>query len=367
MRARREINSLMEATGDGVLGVDLAGRCISLNRAGSKLLGYTDGEIAGRDVHDTIFHTLPDGVPSVREGFPVLAAIREGRSVESDDGAILWGRKRVSFPARWSLHPLIDGMELRGAVLTFTDMTEIYEKEEALRRAIRQREDVVSIVSHDLRNPLGVVLAAADLLLDLPLDEGQRRRQAEIIARAGKRMQNLIEDLLDVARIEAGALIVRPSREELVLILAESRELFADQARDRAIRLEVETSRDGAWARVDRDRIIQALSNLLDNAIRLTPEGGQVTMMAREIGDEVHVIVSDTGPGIAPELLDRLFDRFAQDERGRGGAAGLGLAIVHGVVTAHGGDVSVVSEPGSGSSFTLRLPKDGPPAGRDVG
>jgi len=367
VRARREINSLMEATGDGVLGVDLAGRCISLNRAGSKLLGYTDGEIAGRDVHDTIFHTLPGGVPSVREGFPVLAAIREGRSVESDDGAILWGRKRVSFPARWSLHPLIDGMELRGAVLTFTDMTEIYEKEEALRRAIRQREDVVSIVSHDLRNPLGVVLAAADLLLDLPLDEGQRRRQAEIIARAGKRMQNLIEDLLDVARIEAGALIVRPSREELVLILAESRELFADQARDRAIRLEVETSRDGAWARVDRDRIIQALSNLLDNAIRLTPEGGQVTMMAREIGDEVHVIVSDTGPGIAPELLDRLFDRFAQDERGRGGAAGLGLAIVHGVVTAHGGDVSVVSEPGSGSSFTLRLPKDGPPAGRDVG
>jgi len=365
VRARREIDSLLEATGDGVLGIDLSGACLSLNRAGSRLLGYTESEISGRDVHDTLFHTLPDGSPRPREVSPVLAAVAEGREVHSEDGAILWRRKRVAFPARWSLQPLIDGTELRGAVLTFTDMTEIQQKEEELRRAIRQREDVVSIVSHDLRNPLGVVLAAADLLLELPLDEKQRRRQVEIIARAGKRMRNLIEDLLDVARIEAGALVVRPSREELMPILEEARNLFADQAEAGSIRLKVAEAQGDPRARVDRDRIMQALSNLIDNALRVVPEGGRVTLAAREGVDDVYVTVSDSGPGIALDLLERLFDRFAQLEDGSGGAAGLGLTIVKGVAVAHDGEVTVASEPGHGSTFTLRLPKRGPPAGEE--
>ncbi len=365
VRARREIDALLEATGDGVLGIDLSGTCISLNRAGSRLLGYTEGEISGRDVHDTLFHTNPDGTSHDREESSILPAVAAGRAVDSSDGAILWTRRRVSFPARWSLLPLIDGKELRGAVLTFTDMTEIQEKEAQLRRAIRQREDVVSIVSHDLRNPLGVALAAADLLLDLPLDENQRRRQAQIISRSGRRMLRLIEDLLDVARIEAGALVVRPSQEELIPILKEVRDVFSDQATARSLKLEVADSEGEPRARVDRDRIIQAVSNLLDNAVRLTPEGGCITLAAREVDDDAYVTVTDTGPGIAPEMLDRLFDRFSQDERGTSGAAGLGLAIVKGVAVAHDGDVTVTSRRGQGATFTLRLPKRGPAAGEE--
>ena len=254
----------------------------------------------------------------------------------------------------------MDGTELHGAVLTVTDMTEIHDKEEALRQAIRQREDVVSIVSHDLRNPLGVVLAAADLLLDLPLDEDERSRQAAIIGRSGKRMQNLIEDLLDVARIEAGAFVVRPSSEELVPILEEARGVFLDQAEGLGVRLSVETGSDAPRARIDRDRILQALANLLDNALRLTPEGGRVVLSAEEQNGFVSVRVSDDGPGIEPALLEHLFDRFSRSEpEGRGGA-GLGLAIVKGVAEAHGGEVSVVSELGSGTTFTIRLPRGGP-------
>lgn len=362
VRARREIDALLEATGDGVLGIDLQGRCTSLNRAGVVLLGYTEAEIRGRDVHATLFHSNPDGTPVERGGSEIIRAIDQGRPVRSMEGSIMWRRRRMDFPARWSLHPMIDGTVLRGAVLTFTDMTEIRDKEEALRRAVRQREDVVSIVSHDLRNPLGVALASADILLDLPLDEQQRRRQAEIIRRSGKRMQRLIEDLLDVARMEAGALVVRPSREELQPILEEARELFQDQAEDRSIRLTVVPGVGEPAARVDRDRMLQGLSNLLDNAIRLTPEGGSVSMRAEENGKDVLVSVSDTGPGIAPELVDFLFDRFAQGEDVDRGAAGLGLSIVKGVATAHGGDVSVVSTPGQGSVFTMRIPKDGPGA-----
>jgi PAS domain S-box-containing protein len=365
VRARREIDALLEATGDGVLGVDLDGRCTSLNRAGAQLLGYTEREMLGRDVHETLFRVNGQGRPIPRDASPVITAIAKGWTLESGDGAILLRRRGIAFPARWSLRPMVDGTELRGAVLTFTDMTEIQEKEQALRRAIRQREDVVSIVSHDLRNPLGVALAAADLLLDLPLDEQQRRRQAEIIRRSGKRMQRLIEDLLDVARIEAGALVVRPSQEELEPILAEACDLYRDQAEARSIALSVVPTAEDVRARVDRDRMMQALSNLLDNAIRLTPEGGSVSLSAREEGDFVLVSVADTGPGIAEDEMERLFDRFAQGAHRDSGAAGLGLTIVRGVAGAHAGEVVVDSEPGRGSVFTLRLPKSGPPVGEE--
>ena len=367
VRARREIDSLLEATGDGVLGIDLEGKCTSLNRVGAQLLGYAEREIVGRDVHDTLCHSLPDGSPNPRGGSPVLKALVAGEALDSADGDVLWRRKRISFPVRWSLRPLVDGIALRGAVLTFTDMTEIHEKEEALRRAIRQREDVVSIVSHDLRNPLGVALAAADLLLDLPLDEGQRRRQAKIIARSGRRMQNLIEDLLDVARIEAGALVVRPSLEDLVPILEEARDVFRPQAERKGLELLVEAGDGELEARVDRDRIMQALANLLDNAIRLTPEGGRIVLGVEDLGAELSLTVSDNGPGIAPKLLERLFDRFSQSDAGGKGGAGLGLAIVEGVVTAHHGTVSVDSRVGGGSTFTLRFPKVGRPAAKRTG
>jgi PAS domain S-box-containing protein len=362
VQARREIDSLLEATGDGVLGIDLKGKCISLNRAGVELLGYTEREIEGRDVHRTLFHSWPDGSPRQPSDSPILAALAQGGAVDSPDQAVLWRRRQVQFPARWSLRPLVDGTELRGAVLTFTDMTEARQQEEALRRAVRQREDVVSIVSHDLRNPLGVVLAASEILIDLPLEEEERRHQAEIIRRSGKRMQTLIEDLLDVARIEAGAFVVRPSREDLLPILEEARGLFQEQARQRDVELSVEPRSPHARARVDRDRILQALANLLDNALRVTGPGGRVVLGVAETDGDVELTVRDTGPGIESRLLDNLFDRFSQSEGEGAGGAGLGLAIVKGVAEAHGGVATVESDPGRGSIFTLRLPRGGTPS-----
>ncbi|MGD8289709.1 MAG: PAS domain-containing sensor histidine kinase [Gemmatimonadota bacterium] len=364
VQARREVDALVEATGDGVLGIDLGGKCTSLNRAGVQLLGFTEREIKGRDAHDTLMHTKPDGTPWSREESPILRALSRGEPVDSEDGAVLWRRKNREFPARWSLRPMIDGTELRGAVLTFTDMTEIHEKEEALRRAIQQREDVVSIVSHDLRNPLGVAMAAADLILDLPLDEAERQRQAHVIKRSGERMQSLIEDLLDVARIEEGAFVVHLSTERLLPILEEVHGMFEDQARRKGIRLRVVADSRAASARIDRDRIIQALANLTDNALRFTPEGGTISLGVAEQGGHVEVYVSDDGAGIEPELVDTLFDRFAQSSSS-GGGAGLGLAIVKGVAEAHEGEVEVSSTPDRGATFTLRFARVDPvPADR---
>jgi PAS domain S-box-containing protein len=354
--ARSQTAAVLEATDDGVLGIDKYGLCTSLNHAGAQLLGWRERDVLGRNVHDMLFHTAADGMPHARGDSQVLAALAEGRALDSSDGAVIAGKNGV-FPARWSLRPLRDGDELQGAVLTFMDMTAIREHEAALRRAIEQRDEVVSIVSHDLRNPLGVVLAASDLLLDLPLEEAERRRQLEIIQRSGRRMQTLIEDLLDVARIEAGAFVVRPSIEDVDPILEEARALFADQAERRAVKLTVRADGAGTRARVDRDRILQALANLLDNALRVTPEGGAVEIGRREEQDRLVITVSDTGPGIPESMQARLFQRFTQSKSQRGGGAGLGLAIVRGVAEAHGGSVGVRTEVGAGTTFEIRLPR----------
>ncbi|MEE2899266.1 MAG: PAS domain-containing sensor histidine kinase [Gemmatimonadota bacterium] len=356
VRSQRDIDALLEATGEGVLGIDLEGKCTSLNRVGCVLLGFSEREIRGRDMHDTVHHSTADGEPRDREDSVILAALGEGGRVDSGDEDVLWRRDRTSFPSRWSLHPLVDGTDVRGAVLTFGDISEIRDKETALRRAVYQREEVVSIVSHDLRNPLGVVAAAADLLIELPLDEKERRLQAEIIARSAGRMGRLIEDLLDVARIEAGAFVVRPSAERVRPILEEAIELSAHQAEQAGVALLVEVASHVPPARMDRDRILQALTNLIDNALRFTARGGSVTLGGVERDGRVALSVSDTGEGIAPDAVDRLFDRFWQTEGAGKGVAGLGLAIVRGIVEAHEGEVQVESEQGVGTTFVLLLP-----------
>ena len=357
VRSRREIDALLEATGDGVLGIDLEGRALSLNRVGTSLLGYTEEEIRGRDVHDTVHHTTSTGEPRARKGSKIIESIKMGGRSDSEEGDILWRRDRTSFPVRWSLHPLLDGTDLRGSVLTFTDMTEVREREDALRRTVEQRDEVVSIVSHDLRNPLGVVAAAADTLIDLPLDREEREKQAKIIARSASRMSRLIEDLLDVARIEAGAFVVRPAAEEPRSVLKEVRDMFEGQADQAQVALTIGSVCD-VLVLMDHDRVVQALANLVDNAVRFTPEGGSIALSAEALDEEtVSLSVCDTGVGLAQDVLEHLFNRFWQAEGDSRGRAGLGLTIVRGVAEAHGGEVRVESDPGVGSTFHLALPR----------
>lgn len=355
--ARREMDAILDATGDGVLGMDLDGEVVSLNRAGAELLGYREGELKGRDVHDALHHTDRDGVLRLREASPLRRALEVGGGARSGEGDVLWRKDGTPLPVTWSLRPLMDGTRVRGAVLTFTDLTDILAKEEALRRAVRVREEVVSVVSHDLRNPLGVVAGAADLLLDLPLGEEERRQQADVIRRSAERMRRLIENLLDVARIEAGALVVRPAAHPAAAALEETRAFFAPQAAERGVRLEVALEEGVGDLLADPDRVQQALGNLLANALRFSSQGGRITLSAASAGrGKVALRVEDEGPGIAPADLPHVFDRFWQASRHDRTGSGLGLAIVRGVAQAHGGWAEVASEPGRGARFTLVLP-----------
>jgi len=363
VRARRENEAIVEGTGDGVVGIDLSGRCISVNRQGLDLLGYSERELTGRDVHEVLHDRAPSGEPRSREDDPILQALARGGSARSREDDVLWRKDGTPLPVQWSLRPLVDGLEVRGGVLTFTDMTEIREKEEALRRSVRVREEVLSVVSHDLRNPLGVVVGAADLLLDLPLDEVERANQARIIRRSARRMRRLIEDLLDVSRIEAGALVLRPTAENVAEILSETRDFFAPQSIEARVGLMSRVEPGTPPVLADRDRLQQALANLVANALRFTPAGGLISLMAR--GDEEgHVVieVSDTGPGVPEEAMTHIFDRFWQASRHDRTGAGLGLAIVRGIAEAHGGSVDLVRRTGGGATFRLLLPAAPEPA-----
>jgi PAS domain S-box-containing protein len=352
--ARREIDAILEATGDGVVGLDLDGYATSLNATGTRLLGYSEEEARGRSVHELVHGVGPAaGHPEV--DCPLLEAVRLGLTeVARDDEAR--PRRGEPFPVRWALRPLVDGRVVRGAVLTVSDMTEVREAERALRAAVHAREQTMAVVSHDLRNPLGSVSAAAELLLDVPLPEDRQRQQLQIIQRAAERMNRLIQDLLDVARIEAGGLLVRPRSLDIVPLLREGAELMQPRIRERGLEVDVLEPGELPAVRADYDRTLQVLTNLLVNAVRHTPRGGRIELGAGLENGQVTVRVSDTGTGIPDEALPHLFDRFWRPEDSDREGVGLGLAIVKGIVEAHGGRVWVESEVGKGSTFYFTLP-----------
>jgi signal transduction histidine kinase len=252
----------------------------------------------------------------------------------------------------------MDGGELKGAVLTFADMTETKAAEESLRRAVLARDEVLAVVSHDLRNPVSTVVSAAGLLLEIELPPEQVKEHLRAMKRSAERMNRLIQDLLEVARLEAGKSPVHPSRIPVLDLLDEVVGGHAKGAESRGVGLagELEGGLEEVWG--DRDRLVQVLTNLVENALKFTPSGGKVEVSAHRAADGAGVVfsVSDTGEGISREDQDRLFDRFWQVGRRDSRGAGLGLSIVKGLVEAHGGKVWVESEPGKGSTFRFSLP-----------
>ena len=235
------------------------------------------------------------------------------------------------------------------------------EARERAEAAIRTREEVLAIVSHDLRNPLNTIAMGAVALSDFGGDEASRSKYIAMIQRAIQRMNRLIEDLLDVVRLEGGQkLALEPKPLELGPVLGEMCESFRVQAESRSQALSCECAPGLPPVIADRDRLAQVLSNLVGNALKFTPEGGWVTMRASATDEQVEISVQDTGSGISPEDLPRIFDPYWQAGRTARLGAGLGLTIAKGIVEAHGGQIRVDSEPGSGTTFTFSLPIMGP-------
>jgi len=230
----------------------------------------------------------------------------------------------------------------------------------AMKRALRARDEMLAIVSHDLRNPLlifGLTLQSIRRSID-----GGRAISAETLAkgtRAIARMERLINDLLDVARIDAGTFVVDKTPTDLPALLRDAVEQHSPLASEKAIRLHV-VAPTGLEIEVDRHRFMQVMANLVGNAIKFTPEGGAVTVSCARGDFAARVVVADSGPGIPADSLPHVFDRFYQSDA-RSGGAGLGLTIAKGIVVAHGGNIGVDSQPGQGARFWFDLPAR-PPA-----
>lgn len=246
--------------------------------------------------------------------------------------------------------------ELARRAAVAVDNARLYEE---ARRAVRARDDVLGIVSHDLRNPVGTAQMAVGLLLEEAgsgVERRTTRKYLEMIQRSMDRAQRLINDLLDVTQIEAGRLAVEPGPERPAALVEESYDAFAASAAGAGLVLEWEAADDLGWVAADRARVVQALGNLVANAIKFTPAGGRIVIGAAEGQDGVSFRVTDTGPGIPPEHLPHLFDRFWKARDGDRRGAGLGLAIVKGIVAAHGGHIEVESVVGTGTTFRFTLP-----------
>ncbi|MCO4099847.1 MAG: PAS domain S-box protein [Gemmatimonas sp.] len=232
------------------------------------------------------------------------------------------------------------------------------------RSAVRERDEMLAIVSHDLRNPVNaiVMLTGAVLKRDTPAavaDEDiapMLRDEVEAVRAAARQADGLIQDLQDVSRISAGRLRVERRRVPASDFLKECADIFEPVMEDAALRFVRRIDDDLPVVLGDQHRLTQVLSNLLGNAVRFTPHGGEIVLTATQQEDGVRISVRDSGPGVAPDDVPRLFERYWQAPRLLRAGSGLGLYIAKGIVEAHDGEIGVNSEVGKGAEFWFNLP-----------
>jgi signal transduction histidine kinase len=266
-------------------------------------------------------------------------------------GALTFGSTRTD--RFYHRQDLALARELARSAALAIENARLYRKAE---HAIAGRDEVLGVVSHDLRNPVNRVRMAAELMTttyELPADA---KRMAGMIIRAADEMNRLIGDLLDVTRIEAGGLSIETGATPLPNLLDRLEEAFAPAAQEKRVAWEVEPPAAPATLEIDDGRILQALGNLVGNAIKFTPEGGSVRVVTEQTSRVVRIGVRDTGPGMDEMQLAHVFDRFWQSRAGDRRGAGLGLAIARGIIEAHGGRIRIDSRIGVGTTAWVELP-----------
>ncbi|RKG80096.1 PAS domain S-box protein [Corallococcus exercitus] len=254
---------------------------------------------------------------------------------------------------RYGARELAQAEELARRAALAIDNARLYERSE---QATRMREEVLRVVAHDLRAPLNVIQLSANMLEKGLPEGGGARHRLETLQKSVQRANRLIQDLLDVARMDGGVLPVERKPLEVAPLIQEVMEQHRGLAEARSLRLQAHVPEAVPRVLADPERLLQILSNLLGNALKFTPEGGHILLRVQPEAGQVRFLVTDTGPGIAADDRPRIFERFWQAGPKRKEGAGLGLAIVKGLVEAHGGQVGVQSAPGAGSTFFFTLP-----------
>jgi PAS domain S-box-containing protein len=353
----RLLNGIFEILPVGVWIADETGRIVRTNSAGLRI--WAGARYVGVSEFDQYKAWWADtGKPIAAEEWALARALTRG---ETSIGELIRiqcfdGTFKTIINSALPLHD--EQGKFTGAIVVNEDVTSLKETEETLRRAVRAREEVLGVVAHDLRNPLNTILLQLERLC-LPGKHSERPSQQvlERMQKTAMRMNRLIQDLLDVVRIDAGALTLErapvPAARSLLTELVEAQRELASEA-SLELHLDVKGELPDLWA--DHDRLLQVLENLVGNAIKCTKPGGDITVGAAMKGSEVVFWVADTGIGIPAENLPTLFDRFWQGRRADRRGAGLGLAIAKGIIEAHGGRIWVESQLGVGTTFFFTVP-----------
>jgi PAS domain S-box-containing protein len=340
----------------------LDGRLLKVNSRLARMLGYTEAEMQGLAVSDI---THPDDLPGTRAGFDKVlregaVGFRQEKRYLHKDGTILWvDMGTVAVP---------DAMGRALYLVThIQDITERKRAEQELRAANQRKDEFLATLAHELRNPLAPIRTGAYLLSKRPTSDPETGRIVDMIARQAAHMARLVDDLLDVARIEQGRLELRKERVDPGLVAAHAAEACRAliEAGNHPFSLSVPAPLPVLEA--DPVRLEQMLCNLLNNACKCTPPGGRIELTAAVEGGELVLAVRDDGIGMSPGVLAHIFDLFFQAGQAtdRPGGLGIGLTLVQRLAQLHGGSVSASSAgPGLGSEFKLRLPllEPAPPA-----
>ena len=337
----QEILAALQASPNGVVLLDAQGRIEWCNQMAANHFGFD----AQRDVMQSIGNLLRN---------PEFTAYFAAKDFTSD--VVLEGRLSTpSRPVRISvhLHPYGDGRTL----LLSRDVT-------ALEQADAMRRDFVANVSHEIRTPLTAVIGYLETLQAGALENpGDAKRFTDIMLKQARRLHRLVEDLMILSRIELGEVVFRFEAVFLPEAMDSVISLLDAKAAAKTIAMQNRLPQNLRPIKADRDRLSQILVNVLDNAVKFTPEGGRITMEAEERGDQVVLKISDTGIGIPVEEVQRLGERFYRVDKARSrelGGTGLGLSIVKHLMLAHGGRMEIESRPGRGTTVSLCFPLNGP-------
>ena len=365
---------ILSAAGEGIYGLDLEGKTTFCNPAAARMIGYEIEELIGKPQHAILHHSRPDGSPYPRDECPIYAAFKDG-TVHHVTDEVFWRKDGTSFPVEYVSTPIIQEGKPTGAVVTFKDTAQQTKMTNILRENLklievanlrlqeidRQKGQFLSSMSHELRTPLNAILGFSDLLAGQHFGS-LNEKQIEYVNHieiSGKHLLDLITDILDIAKIDAGTMDLQMEECLPMEILSAVMSLIKPQLEKKRLQLVPSIDPSITSMVCDIRKVKQILVNLLSNAIKFTPENGRIEVKIFNEGHATKIEISDTGIGIAVEDQEKVFDEFYQLDPARDealGGTGIGLALARRLVELHGGKIGVESEKGKGSTFWFTLP-----------
>ena len=364
-RSESHTRSLLESVGEGVFGVDINDRLTFINPMGLSMLGYTKEELFGKNIHKIIHHSHFDGSKYLVDECPMHLTLIEKKPYYIDN-EVLWRKDGSSFSVEYRSTPIWRDDKVIGTVVAFSDITdrkkaeqEVYQAKEQADMANQAKSIFLANMSHELRTPMNAILGYSQLLCHDENLSNEQLNSLNSIKRSGKHLLDIINDILDMSKIEAGKIEVYPSVISLINLIEDIRSLWTMHTLEKGIKFELNIQEEVPHTIFADDlRMKQVLLNLLSNAVKFTNEGiitlEVTTQKLQKDQIELHFTVKDTGIGIKADKIDSIFMPFEQANREMSSlGTGLGLAISRKLVELMGGEIKVESVIGKGSIFSF--------------